>query len=368
MFSDLSPQSDDEDDDTQLPNEPSQGANLEIFKIMGLPSEDDSVDSEEEENAKDRGSIFEVAAGFLHLKSVRQYVSEHGQVLRQCYQPNQALHSIDPIGDLLARIERGANVEMGGDGDYFIGKSTLSAEEVRTLALGLAPSYEEEFIILFGSEEEYRKQLRKLERNDDVDSKSLPLMITVIARALLCAVVLHLPDKKDPLYFYPFPMGSGIPSPQHGDYQRPMMRLTLWTDGKLSLLMPIGYKEGDHVDLTKSQITGGRKRGTVNSSGRKTLSWKIYYLLERDGTHYVEKHGKKMPNPVVQFFSCHQNEADSMADIIEEVEQNIMPEVKEYVKKKYPRVEGRIYDFTVMEQDLADRGVSTCAIAIALCT
>ena len=370
MFSDLSPQSDDDDDDTQLSNEPSQGVNLDIFKIMQLPSEDDSVNSEEEEITKDRGSLYEVAAGFLALKSVKQYVTKHGPVYRQRHRPNQALHSINPFGDLLARIKREANVEFRSDTDYFIGDSTLSAKEVRTLALGLAPSYEEEFIVLFGSEEEYQKQLRKLKTNDDVDSESLPLMITVIARALLCAVVLHLPDKKDPLYFYPYPMGSGIPSPQHGDYQRPIMNLTLWTDGKLSLLMPIGYEEGVHVDITKSRITekSQEKKQDSQDNAKKSkrreesMRWDVTYLGEKKGTHYVEKNGEKLSRPNISVFSYYADEEESLADIIAEVNQTIMPALKKHVRKTYPRVEGIIYDIADIEQDLADRGVSTHAI------
>eukprot|EP00984_Skeletonema_dohrnii_P008242 scaffold3027_cov92-Skeletonema_dohrnii-CCMP3373.AAC.1 len=345
----LSRTSEDDDDDTQLPNKPSQGADLEIFKIMRLPSEDDSVNPEE--NAKDRGSLYEVAAGFLDLKSVKQYDTAHGQLFRQRHKSSQGLHTVNPYGDLLARIKSEANVEFGSEGDYFIGSST---QDVRALALRLAPSYEEEFIALFGSKKEYRKQLRKLKSND-VDCESLPMMITVIARALLCAVVLYLPDKADPLYFYPYPMDSGTPSPQHGDYQRPMMTLTLWTDGTLSLLMPIGYDEV-HVDTTKSRIrekSQGRKQ--ANQSKAKKIKLSIGHLFEKNGIHYVEKFGTKFTQPRLSVLTYYEDEEVSLADIIAEVNQ-MMPAMREHVRSKYPKVEGTIYDFADIEQDVADKG------------
>jgi len=150
-------------------------------------------------------------------------------------------------------------------------------------------------------------------------------------------------------------MDSGTPSPQHGDYQRPMMTLTLWTDGTLSLLMPIGYDEV-HVDTTKSRIrekSQGRKQ--ANQSKAKKIKLSIGHLFEKNGIHYVEKFGTKFTQPRLSVLTYYEDEEVSLADIIAEVNQ-MMPAMREHVRSKYPKVEGTIYDFADIEQDVADKG------------
>ena len=230
-------------DDTQAP---SQGADTEIFKFMDLPPVAASKDPKAE--VRNRGSIFECAAKYLSLKVIQRYQYDIGHVLRQSWANSS---SSCPIYDLRGLIvEYDEDGGRGCDSAYFVGGPTMTSEDARSLALGLAPDYRHEFTALFGNKEAYEAEMKSLENDEKYISVILP---TVLARVLLCPIILHLSDGGKPIYFYPYPIKGGVALPQFGDYSRPPMRLTLWSNAQYSLLMPINYSD-EFVDNSLSPL------------------------------------------------------------------------------------------------------------------
>jgi hypothetical protein len=336
----------------QTPDEqPRQGADLDIYKVMNLPP-DSQVAHADPENVppRDKGSIVDVASLYTNLDVTKQFRMPCGHVHRQGYAP-----SCKPLEDLQERIESNEDVSFGSDSFYFLGNPTVSATELRKYAKQLAPYYAKEFEALFGGKKEYQAELKRVQKDMNYVS---PIMVTVIARVLLCPIILFLPDGGKPIYFFPYPMKGGKASPQYGDYQRPPMRVTFWTNSQFSLLMPVRYDDVE-VDDSPSRII---KEHTEEGSLRVRIVQPASHLFEQNGTYFVENEkGTPIQEPAYTIFSGSKMTQKQKAEVNKRVNKRELKKgVKEFVKNNFPTpTDGTRYKDSVIEQKLAEEGVST---------
>eukprot|EP00985_Skeletonema_marinoi_P010362 scaffold4871_cov116-Skeletonema_marinoi.AAC.2 len=380
--------------------EPKQGASLDIYKTIALPSAVAHTDPDNSE-PEYRGTIFDCAAVYTGLTATQQYKHPFGYVYRQEYTPSS---SCNPLNDLQDRIKSKKGVDFRDRSAYFLGRSTLSMGDAHELALHLAPSYKEEFTALFESEEAFQAELHNVQNNVNFFS---PIMVTVIARALLCPIILFLPDKDKPVYFYPYPMKDGEPSPQFGDYQRPAMRLTLWTDSQLSLLVPVGYDdklvdctpsrivkkdsknvkgkdvkgkdgkgkdgkgkdgkgeedEGEEVEGKDGKGKDGKRKEVEGEDGKgedgKRKQTRIHlfplHLQKPRGKkkkHYVEDDkGKPVLRPVFNILTYNSLDDDRLVEA-----EALRSKMAEYLQEHYPRDDEKVYNISDIQQDLFENG------------
>ena len=323
---------------------------------------------------RERGTIFECAAKYLSLEVTQAYKYQPGKyatgnLFRQRWMNSS---SCIPLDDLRELIESGQASERGCDSAYFAGDPTMTSKDARELALCLAPYYENEFVALLGSKKEYGAELNKL-RNDKNYISSI--LVTVLARALLTPIILYLPDGgRKPIYFYPYPIIEGGKAlPQFGDYSRPPMRLSLWSNGEYSLLMPIGYDE-KYLDQSPSPLLGDNgegkgkgkgaesvlnKRAKPNQGKKQPVQCRFYHLFEKTkGKHYLVNKGKPVKQPGLTLYSGYD------AEIADEARKLVNP-LLELLKVHFPPKDGIVYELSDIEEFAGQRGVST-STAIAL--
>ena len=311
---------------------------------------------------RERGTIFECAAKYLSLEVTQAYKYQpgkygNGYLFRQRWMNSS---SCIPPDDLRELIESGQSSDRGCDSAYFVGDPTMTSKDARDLALGLAPYYENEFTALLGSKDEYRAELNKL-RNDKNYISSI--LVTVLARALLTPIILYLPDGgRKPIYFYPYPIIEGGKAlPQFGDYSRPPMRLSLWSNGEYSLLMPIGYDE-KYLDQSPSPLLGDKGKGKgkgVETPKREKVCCRIYHLFgNTKGKHYVVKKGNPVKQPQLALYT------GSDAKIADEA-RKLMDPLIALLKVHFPKKDGIVYEISDIEEFAVQRDVST-STAIAL--
>jgi len=336
---------------------------------MKLPSNSEVAHGDPANAAsKVSGSIFECVAFYTSLKATQQYKMPFGHVYRQQYSNSS---SCNPLDDLRGLIETGEDVRFGDNSAYYLGNPIITTKEAHDLALHLAPYYKSEFTDLFGSKEAYETEMKKV--NDK--SYISPIMVTVIARALLCPIILYLPDCPKPIYFYPYPMKGGKASPQFGDYFRPPMRLTFWSDGHYSLLMPVGYDD-EFVDDTPSALLkedsgndkgvdeGGKddkgedEDGKDDEKGSKGTRYhvhcKLIHLKRAKGAKHsvLNKEGKPVSQPVIALGSTYDED-------VAEAMKKMRDPLRKILEERFPR-DGTIYKFSDIEKFAAEEGVSTC--------
>ena len=312
---------------------------------------------------RDKGSIFECAAAYLSLKVIQRYRYDIGHVLRQSWANSSSCNPIDDLRGLI--VEYDEKGELGCDSAYFISGPTMTSKDVRDLALSLASCYKNEFIALFGDKEAYKAEMKSLENDEKYISSILP---TVLARSLLCPIILHLPDKGKPIYFYPYPIKEGTALPQFGDYSRPPMRLTLWSHGQYSLLMPINYSD-EFVDNSLSPLLkdGGNGKGEdgegedrkdAEEKKGKKVPFKVNLQMHKYKNKLEAEDGRIMKAPTISLYQGPDKKKYDAAIQLREP-------LRKLLEKEYPPKDGIVYKMSDLKK-LADReGVSTCtAIAI----
>ncbi len=325
--------------------------------------------------ARTRGTIVECVAAHMSLEVTMRYQYRIGGVFRQQYTNSS---SCIPLHDLEELIESGEDGGVGCESAYFVSNQTITAKLVHEWALHLAPYYQNEFKVLLGSKEAYEAEMKNL-KSEDYTS---PILVTVLARVFLCPIILYLPDDSKPFYFYPYPVKNGKAYPQFGDYSRPPMRLTYWSNGQYSLLMPIGYDE-EYLDTSSSpllnDVDGGNDEGEDdgegededeegqdedekedggNSKKKYQVSVSVSHLFsyKKGDPHYVEtESGAPYRWPKVSLYNgCDKKTADAAGEWVDTL--------RERIKMKFPKEKGIVYNISDINKFAEKEGVSTCSV------
>jgi hypothetical protein len=314
-----------------------------------------------------------------------RYQHRIGSVFRQQYTNSS---SCIPLHDLEELIESGEDGGFGCESAYFVSNQTITAKLVHEWALHLAPYYQNEFIVLLGSKEAYEAEMKNL-KSEDYTS---PILVTVLARVFLCPIILYLPDDSKPFYFYPYPVKNGKAYPQFGDYSRPPMRLTYWSNGQYSLLMPIGYNE-EYLDTSSSpllnDVDGGNDEGEDDGEGegedeedeegqdedeegqeedekedggnskkkeRYRVKCNLRYLYGNGDVHYVTTlSGEPYKYPCVTLYSGFDEETAVAA-------REMVTPLRNLIKKKFLKEEGIVHKISDIEKFAHDKDVSTFSV------